>query len=175
MTQEAAPSLDTATPSISADDIFRQMVQDPEGYLSGVMQRVAQQELHLLREEMAFQSAMAMARQKYPELASFEPYVVQEIMTVLQNETESVQLDWDRLIERGIKEIQGRVRKMAGEGVISTSPLAPTQAHVESATARKPQPVSPQFSRETIGRMSLDEFLKQEVAINEALKHNRIK
>jgi hypothetical protein len=46
---------------------------------------------------------------------------------------------------------------------------------VEGAANRVIPEAQPAFSRDQIARMSLDEFLKNEASINEALKNNRIR
>jgi hypothetical protein len=137
-----------------------------------------QQELQMLREEMELKSALRVAQQKYPEFQSFENYVMQEIVKVVEEIPEVEKLSWEDIIDKGFERLQGRMKTVIQNNLSQFETNAQDEvrtAYMEGSVSRKPQPLPPSFSRDEIARMSLREFLDNEHLINEALKSNRIR
>ena len=61
------------------------------------------------------------------------------------------------------------------ENQLSTNATAQNPPHVEGAANRVTAENPTNFTREQIGKMSMQDFLKNESAINDALKNNRIR
>lgn len=164
--------------AVSQEDIFKRMLEDPETYLVELMSKVAQRELQLMREEIELKSALRQARQKHPEFKDFESYVLQEIVSLLDEDAELDKLPWDDVLDKGFERLQQKFKSAVHknpEQFTVDSKQEVKKAYMEGQASRKPQPMLPSFSRDDIGKMSLQEFTKNEAAINEALKNNRIR
>lgn len=165
--------------SMSVEDICKRLIENPEAFLKEIVGQVMQNELYLLREEMELKSALKHARHQYPEFKTFENYILQELMGVVDEEPEIVKLSWDEILSKGLERVQARLKSAVQnlpEAIeVSGNAEEIKKAHIEGNTPRKHQPLMPNFSRSEIAKMSLSDFIKNEEAINEALKNNRIR
>lgn len=162
----------------SMEEIFQHLMDDPEGYLRELMNNVAQKELQLLREELELKSALQLAQQKYPEFKSFQQHILQELMGLVDEDPDAVSLPWPDLLDRGYERLQARFQEAMQnlpEQLAQATAEDVGKAFVEGNAPRRPQPLVPSYTRQDIARMSLQEFLENEAAINEALKNNRIR
>lgn len=163
-----------ARPALDPNEaIWQSFMSDPEGYLKSAITSVIQQEMVLLREEMQLKNALAMARQRYPELAKLENYLMQEIIAILESNPDSEAQSWDDLVEKSLTQLGGKFKAVAGQAAVN--PTNPVNTLMETAGVRQPQAVVPEFSREQLAKMTLQEFLQNETAINEAMRQNRIR
>lgn len=153
--------------------LWQSFMADPEGYLKSAITSVIQQEITLLREEMQLKNALAVARQRYPELAKLENYLMQEIIALLESDPNGEAQSWDDLVEKSVAQLGGKFKAVAGQPPTTTP--SPFNALMESASVRQAEPEAPEFSREQLAKMSLPEFLQHEAAINEAMRQKRIR
>lgn len=165
-------------PKPTTEDVFKRMVEDPEGYLSELMGRVLQHEVQLMREEMELQSALRFARQKHPEFKSFENYILQELMSLLDSDPAVEKLSWEDMIDKAFNRLQEKfktaVQKNPEQFTVDSVDEV-KKAFMEGGTSRKPLPKPASFNRKEIANMSLEDFIRQEAAIDEALRSNRIR
>jgi hypothetical protein len=163
----------------SKEEIFQRLVEDPDGYFRELISNVAMQEMQLLREEMELKNAMQVAKQKYPEFQDFQEHILQEVMGFINADEDVSKLSWNDLLDKGFSQFQSKFKSAAEKGPGTLAKVATAGdvkgAYMEGQVARKPQPLAPSFTREEIGRMSLEEFLQNETAINKAMQNNRVR
>ncbi len=168
------PEASEETPLVSTESVYKKLVEDPEGYLSELMGNILRQEMQLMREELELKSALKMARQKYPEFAHFEHYVLQELMALMEDDAEVDRRSWDDLMDEGFARLQQKLKSAVEQSAAQLLPASEEMAFMEGNAVRKPVVAQPTFTRDQISKMSMQDFLKFEDAINEALKNNLI-
>lgn len=175
---QTSPEMPEMTAEERAEAFFMQLASDPEGFLGDLMSQVVQKELGLLQEQMALDKALNTAKLKHPELQSFEGLILQEVMGILQSHPDVEKLSWEAILDKGFEQLQKRFKsalEQNPEEFIVDSREDVEKAFMEGNAPRKPQPLPPSFSRDEIAKMSIQEFLENESAIGEALKHKRIR
>lgn len=161
--------------------------QDPVGFVTRIVDQLATLHLQNLKEQVELQAALQALRQSQPEFRQFEPFILQELAHLIQSDEDGILDPWPQLLNRATTRFRERFQQLAKQQPELIKPLlnaaAATQdtppsavyPYLEQPGNRQPLPADPSFSRQQIKRMSLDEFLAQEDAINQAMRQNRIK
>jgi hypothetical protein len=171
--QSPPPSLETLPPA-QALELF---ITDPFAFVRQIVEDAAKTHLSDLKEEAELKNALSAFRKKSSEFQRFEPFILQEVVTLLKEDPEGSTASWETLLEKatvifGQKFEATLQAKMENEDAQTNKAIAPP--HMEAAANRAPITEPPSFTRKQIANMSLPEFLKKEAAINEAIQNNRI-
>ncbi|WP_303673479.1 hypothetical protein [Vampirovibrio chlorellavorus] len=169
------PSIESLPPN-QALELF---VSDPFSFVRQIVDDAAKTHLADLKEEAELKSALNSFRKKSPEFARFEPFILQEVVTLLRDDPDGGTDQWETLLEKGLaifsQKFQATLKeKMDTVDSEKNSGIPKQNPYMEAATQRQTPSEPPRFSRQQIAQMSLPEFLKNEAAINEALKNNRV-
>jgi hypothetical protein len=177
----APPSIESLPPN-QALELF---VSDPFSFVQQIVEDAAKSHLADLKEEAELKSALNSFRKKSPEFARFEPFILQEVVTLLREDPDGGTDQWESLLEKGLAIFSQKFQDTLKEKLNATdsekntsnpnqNPYPNQTPYMEAATRRQLPTEPPRFSRQQIAQMSLPEFLKNEAAINEALKNNRV-
>ncbi len=169
------PSIESLPPN-QALELF---VSDPFSFVQQIVEDAAKTHLADLKEEAELKSALNSFRKKSPEFARFEPFILQEVVTLLREDPDGGIDQWETLLEKGLaifsQKFQDTLKEKLNASDSEKSTISPDKnPYMETATKRQTPTEPPRFSRQQIAQMSLPEFLKNEAAINDALKNNRV-
>lgn len=166
--------------NLSPAEAGQLLMSDPVTFINALIEHAASRHLSDLKEEAELRGALNVFRRAHPEAAQFEPLIMQEVADIIQNDDDGVIDPWDKLLEKGIKRFEEKFRqRVQADPTLKAAARkmadASQAAHVEGSHTRKAPKTPPSFTRDQIGRMSMDEFIAQEEAINEALRNRRIR
>jgi hypothetical protein len=151
------------------------LVQDPIAFIQTLIENAAQSHLANLKEEAELRGALNVFRKTHPEFAQFEPFILQEAVSLIQNDADGAIEPWPQLLEKAMDHFKQKFADTVRASQMHT-PSEPEKAPYMETAANRTVPEMPQsFTREQIAKMSLRDFLKNEAAINSALQQNRIR
>jgi hypothetical protein len=165
--------------AMTAEQAMESLKADPVGFIRQVVDAAAEQHLTTLRDEAELQGVIRMMRMKHPEFLQFQPFILQETAELIKNDKDGVIDPWPVLLEKGMAAFREKFLAMAREYperfLMGDETDMAALRGTEGAANRERTPEPPKFNREQIQRMSLEEFMANEAAINEALRQNRIR
>jgi hypothetical protein len=171
--QQADQTLTQLEPEAARDALMA----DPVGFVRAIVDAAAKVHLTDLKEQAELRGALLAFRRANPEFAKFEAYVLPLVAELIQTDPDGVIDPWQTLLEKAFSQFKARF----SETLKNTPELLASQAKsvrpdsLLEGNANRIQPeAQPNFTREQIARMSLDEFIRNEKAINQALKQGRI-
>lgn len=174
-TQPESASLETLNPA-QALELF---ISDPFAFVQQIVSDAAQTHLADLKEEAELKSALNAYRKKSPEFQRFEPFILQEVVTLLRDDPDGATASWEQLIEKAMQlfrqKFEATLQAKMDDPSEQTGASVAQPPHMESRTNRLPQVEPPSYTRKQIAKMSLAEFLKNEATINDAIQNNRIR
>lgn len=178
--QAQAPLKDAPPEQLTPDQAMEKLLADPVGFIRSLIDTSAQKHLAALKEEAELRGALNGARRRHPEFERFEPFIMQEVTALIENDPDGSIDPWDKLLEKGLERfkvkfretLQSEIGRQAGSPVESEARPVP---HIEGGSNRVTPEEPASFTRDQIARMSLQEFLDKEAAINMALQKNRIR
>lgn len=156
------------------EQALKLFVHNPVAFIREIVNQAAQLHLSDLREEAELRGAITAFRRNNPEFDRFEPFIMQEVVSLIQNDPDGVIDPWDTLLKKGLQLFQQKFRETVQGKPITPEAESPIP-YIENAANRQAPTEPASFTREQIARMSMPEFLKHEAAINEALKEKRIR
>ncbi|MGE0200343.1 MAG: hypothetical protein AB7P76_05175 [Candidatus Melainabacteria bacterium] len=174
---QGANASTASTPALTPEEALRLFQRDPVGFIHSIVEMSAERHLSDLKEKAELNGALNVFRKAHPEVAAFEPFILQEVADLIRNDDDGVIAPWHTLLEDGLARFQEKFQtfirenpdfRSAGQAATGEVP------YMEGASARQASEPEARFTRAQIAGMSLKEFLKNEAAINEALKNNRI-
>lgn len=169
--QQVAEGMLSALPAAQA---LKALMQNPVGFVQQIVSQTTESALADLKDQAELRGALNMFRKAHPEFSRFESFILQEVVALIENDPDGVIDPWDKLLEKAMSNFQRKFQETVKQESIKRDSLA-EPPFVEGAANRVIPEAQPAFSRDQIARMSLDEFLKNEASINEALKNNRIR
>ncbi len=174
---ESDTSADPASPQGLAPQVALELlVQDPVGFIQHIVNHAAQVHLTDLKEEAELKAAINVFRRTHPEFSQFEPFIMQEVVSLIQNNPESATAPWPTLLENAMNHFKQKFADAIKNTNLQNEATSEAQPpFMEAASNRSMPEIPPSFTREQIAGMSLNDFLKQEGAINAALKEGRIR
>jgi hypothetical protein len=174
-----------ATNSISVEEALALFSKDPIGFINEVVSGLIDYHSGSLTEQMALQNALLIAQKTIPEFKQFEPYILKELADLITNDEDGVLDPWPVMIDRAVTAFKKRFSQMVEQDPGLTAQWLNQENSIENRSAKptgiepngaRTQPaVQPQFTRKAISQMSMEEFLANESAINQALKERRVK
>jgi hypothetical protein len=169
----------TGIEALSPAQALELFAADPFAFIQQIVADAAQTHLADLKEEAELKSALNTFRKKSPEFKRFEPFILQEVVTLLREDPDGGTASWEQLIEKGMslfqQKFQATLQAQQNESAETEKPSQSQAPHIEAA-AKRALPAQPaNFSRQQIAGMSMAEFLKNEAAINEAMKNNLVR
>lgn len=175
--ENAGQEFSPGTGAMMPEQALEMLMRDPVGFVQQIVNRSAEAHLANLKEEAELRGAMNLFRRKNPDFERFEPFILQEVAALIQNDPDGVIDPWDKLLEKAGENFRKKFAEtLKAEVMDKTMKKEEKQPPYMESAANKALPEQPQsFSREQIDRMSLDEFMKNEAAINDALKNKRIR
>ena len=175
--REKGPSAPEAeTEAMSPAQALDLLVQNPVAFVRSIVDQAARMHLADLKEEAELRGAMQAFRKNYPEFDRFEPFILQEVARLIREDEDGVIYSWPTLLEKGMQNFRGKLSetvRAAQDGNDTAS--SPDPPRIEASANRKLPTPPPSFTRDQISRMSLEDFLKHEDAINTALQERRIR
>lgn len=178
-TDDPAPqTLDGLSPAQALD----LLVKNPVEFVRNIVNDAARMHLADLKEEAELRGAIHAFRKNYPEFDRFEPFILQEVARLIREDADGVHDPWPALLEKAMQHFRGKLsdtlksaQKEDGDSDSASGPSPADPPRIETAANRTPSQPMPSFTREQISRMSLEDFLKYEDAINTALQARRIR
>jgi hypothetical protein len=165
-------------PNIPPTDLPNQqaveaLLRDPAGFIRSIVDEAAQNHLATLKEEAELRGAINAFRKTHPEFERFEPFIMQEVVHLIQNDEDGAIAPWDQLLEKASETFKQKFQEtMKGQIMPNDNPQPPA---IEGTAQRMLPEAAPSFTREQIANMSMEEFMKNETAINHALQNQRIR
>ena len=151
---------------------------DPVGFIKDIIAQEAEGHLAKLTETLAesaqIQQTVLALRKHNPEFAQFEPYILQEVAHLIQNDPDGILDPWPVLFDKAMAAFKANFQKIMANQVPEGAKNEPSKAQMEPAGNRDGSNKPQRFTRNQIAQMSLDEYLRNESAIGEALKAGRI-
>jgi hypothetical protein len=169
--QQVAEGMLSALPAAQS---LKALMQNPVGFVQQIVAQTTESALADLKDQAELRGALNMFRKAHPEFSRFESFILQEVVSLIETDPDGVIDPWDKLLEKAMKNFQRKFQETVNQEAIKRDSLSEPPFMEGSANRVIPEP-QPAFSRDQIARMSLDEFLKNEAFINEALKNNRIR
>jgi len=151
------------------------LVKNPVDFVQSIVNSAAQVHLADLREEAELRGALNLFRKAHPEFSRFEPFIMQEVVSLLQNDPDGAIDPWDTLLEKGLQKFREKFVQTVQESQATNDGAPEDPPYMETGANRVKPEMAPNFTREQISQMSMQDFLKNEPAINAALKANRIR
>ncbi len=151
------------------------LVKNPVNFVQSIVNSAAQVHLADLREEAELRGALNLFRKTHPEFSRFEPFIMQEVVSLLQNDPDGAIDPWDTLLEKGLQQFREKFVQTVQESQATNSGAPEDPPYMESGANRVVPEMPQHFTREQISKMSMQDFLKNESAINAALKERRIR
>lgn len=151
------------------------LVKNPVEFVQTLIRNAAQVHLSDLREEAELRGALNLFRKAHPEFTRFEPFIMQEIVYLLQSDPDGGIEPWDVLLEKGLQTFREKFVQTVQESQAAGKEPSAEPPYMETATNRVAPDMPQNFTREQISKMSMRDFLKNESAINAALKEKRIR
>lgn len=167
-------AMGSGSSALSSQEDLAQFVQDPAGFVRQLVEEEAVKHLARLKEEAELRGALNVFRRNHPEFARFEPLIMQEVVALIQNDPDGHIDPWDTLLEKAMKNFKQKFQEMLKDGSLKPDIENQQPPFVEGSGNRIPQELPPRFSREQIANMSMSEYLKNEAAIDAALRNQRI-
>lgn len=182
-----------AKENISVDELTSEeaqelLMQNPVGFVSMIVEERGSKHLGDLKEQAELEGALRQFKRAHPQASQFQNFIMEEVAELIKNDPDGVIDPWGVLLEKALKVFEEKFRdtiknnpellkgnKNAMANEEQTPATKQSTAFVEGAVSRKLPEEPANFTREQIGKMSLKEFLKNEDAINEALRSGRIK
>ncbi|MEB3207075.1 MAG: hypothetical protein VKK59_07000 [Vampirovibrionales bacterium] len=151
---------------------------DPVGFIKGIIAQEAEGHLAKLSETLSesaqIQQTVLALRKHNAEFAQFEPYILQEVAHLVQNDPDGVLEPWPVLFDKAMANFKANFQKIMAEKAPEASKSQQAGLQMEPAGNRDGASRPQHFTRNQIAQMSLDEYLRNEPAIGEALKAGRI-
>lgn len=159
------------------------LLADPVGFIRSIVDAAASIHLADLKERAELNGALNVYRKANPEFERFESFILPIVAELIQNDPDGVIDPWQTLFEKAYQQFKDRFKDILKNNPDllqaddleknSTSALRPGKLMEGSANRILPKE-APGFTREQIARMSLDDFIRNEQAINLALQQGRI-
>lgn len=167
---------DHLTSLMSPEQALEKLVQNPVAFVQDIVNSAAQTHLADLREEAELRGALSTFRNAYPEFTRFEPFIIQEAVSLIENDPDGSIAPWPDILDKAMKRFQQKFQDTikTAQAPVGEKP-SQTAPYLEAA-AKRSVPEQPQtFTRDQLSKMSLNDFLKNEAAINAALENKRIR
>jgi hypothetical protein len=171
----------SAPEPMSRDQAVDALLNDPVSFVRDIVAQSAQQHLGdirqslgNMREETELRAALNAFRKADPGFEQFQPFIMQELMTLIHNDPDGVHAPWDQLLEKAVANFRQKFQGKIEDELLRQQAGAPPP-YIEGSANRTPSPEPPSFSRKQIAKMSMDDFLKNEAAINAAMTSQRIR
>ena len=161
--------------NLPASTAMALLSQDPVGFIQKIVADAADMHLADLKEQAELNGALNAFRKIYPEFQRFEPFIVQEAAALLKKDDSIASEPWSKILEKAMEQFKQKFSDTIQENTTGTQSQAQTPPHVEGSANRVAPEAPANFTREQIAKMSMQDFLKNESAINDALKNNRIR
>ena len=174
--QAPNPQAEQALQQQAHETILNDFLSDPIGFIQDVVNQSAEQHLANLKDEAELKGAMRVIRRDEPDFERFQPFILQEVAKLIENDPDGVLDPWDDLLRKGLKNFKEKFKKTLAENpeLLLKQQQEAQKPLMEGATPRKPRPRLPSFTREEIAQMSVQEFIQNEQAIEQALRMKRI-
>jgi hypothetical protein len=156
-----------------AEQALELFMQDPVGFIRRIVGDEAETHLAALKEQAELHGAINAFRKSHPEFQRFESFILQEAATLLQGNDTTGANSWSEILEKAMDNFKQKFTQTLLENQTPGNSVN-SPPHVEGAGNRTADEAPATFTREQIAKMSLPDFLKNESAINDALKNNRI-
>lgn len=176
-TPEVQPqaSQDMSLSALPPEQALALLAQNPVGFIQQIVNDAADHHLTDMKEQAELNGALSAFRKIHPEFQRFEPFILQEVSELLKNDDAIATEPWPQLLEKAMENFKQKFSQTIQESQLAANSPAQNPPYVEGG-ANRVAPESPaNFTREQIGKMSMQDFLKNESAINDALKNNRIR
>ena len=167
--------------ALSPEAALQKLQENPVLFIEEMIEKSAGQHLDLMREQLELQSALHFAKRYLPDFQRFEPFILQELAQMIQDDEDGVLEPWPDLLEQAMERFRERFLKLIKEDPDRVNTLLSPESegiepvHKERAHNRKVNKAKPSYTRKQIESMSLEDFLTHEATINQALKDQRIK
>ncbi len=171
----AASRFENNLDTLSASQAMHLFSSDPVGFIQKIVSDAANEHLADLKEQAELNGALSFFRRLHPEFLRFEPFIVQEAAEILRKDDSIASEPWPKILEKAMEQFRQKFSETIQENVTVAQAQAQTPPHVEGSANRALPEMPANFTREQIAKMSMQDFLKNESAINDALKNNRIR
>lgn len=171
---KASPA-NSGVEALTPEQAVEILVRDPVGFVRRIVDEAAQIHLTDLKEEAELRGALNVFRKAHPDAVRFEPFIMQEVVKMIQDDEDGAIAPWDQLLEQALERFKVKFQDMVKENTMPVEEQKTEPPFVEGAMNRVLPEAPVSFTREQISKMSLNEFLKNESAINQALQEKRIR
>ena len=165
--------------ALSPEDALAALNGNPVGFIRDVVDKAALEHWQRLKEEAELEGALRTFRKAHPDARQFEPFIMQEVADLIQNDDDGVIDPWHKLLEKGLevfkKKFKATLKNDPGLLEKQADETPETVMQMEGRNNRTLPKATASFTRDQIAKMSLSEFVAQEEALNEALKSKRIR
>ncbi len=172
-TDSGVPFSEVSMDSLPAQQALELLVQNPVSFVRKIVDDAARMHLWNLKEEAELRGAVNVMRKAHPEFERFQSLIMQEAATLIQEDPDGVIDPWDKLLKKALESFKKKFQETVKESLPALQPAEPPFVEGSGNRVLPEQPLS--FTRAQIERMSLEDFLKNEAAINQALQEKRIR
>jgi len=168
------PDEDRGLSRLAPEKAMALFSENPVGFIQTVIDTEAAKHLATLKEQAELDAALKTFKQSQPEFERFQPFIMHEAVKLLQTDTSVANDSWPQIFEKASRNFKQTLAQTVQEGKLGMNPDQSQPPHVEGSSNRQATEAPASFTRAQIAKMSMADFLKNESAINEALKNNRI-
>lgn len=149
--------------------------QNPVGFIQRIVGDAAQYHLAMLKEQAELDGAVQAFQKTHPDFQRFQQFILQEAADLLQNYDSVATGSWPQILEKAMENFKQKFTQSIQDNQSSGAGASQNPPYMEGSANRSTMEMPASFTREQIGKMSMQDFLKNEAAINDALKNNRIR
>jgi hypothetical protein len=167
---------DDATLQHEAERAFR---ENPVAFIRQEIRQAVEATILSANEDGQARVAMEELARQNPGAAEFMPLIIAEVKDIIANDDDGVLAPWPQLFQQGLERLTLKLEKQLKGGTTlkeATPTAVPKSPFVEAGTlptGGKSAP--PPITRDSIARMSLEEFMRHEASIKQAFRNGQVK
>ena len=185
-TQVITPEIAHLLQQLSPADAFTLFQKDPVAFMLDLINAYFTLHVAAMQQGSEFQAAMHALQQHDPAFVYYQKAILQEARAIVDQqgvptdpEGDGLTDNWITLLLKAKANVEAKLQEGGSSDIKpnggQTPPPSTGGLALEGSKNTKPKEAKPSFTRQQIAQMSPADYLKNEVAIKQALKEGRIK
>jgi hypothetical protein len=171
MTPESTP-----TPEMPVvGELLLQFKKDPIAFIRKEIDTAIKAYLLVANEDGQARMAMQQFVKEHPDAEPVMSYILEEVARLIEEDTDGVLTPWNELFNQALENFTQKFQGTLKPSENTPPKERPKTPFVEQGKLPMKGSVPRSFTREEIGKMSPEEYLANEAAIQQAYKEKRIK
>jgi hypothetical protein len=171
------PAVEPTGAPLSPEAALHAFQQDPIAFIRQEIRQAVHTTMLTAHEDGQARVAMEELARQNPGASEFMPLIIAEVKTIIANDDDGVLAPWPLLFQQGLERLSRKLETHLAQNksVMEPGTAEPSTPFVEMGRLQPSStPVPKSFTRQEIDRMSLEDYMRQEQSIRDALKNGRI-